>query len=148
MIIWTHIHNRMTAFHVSPHSYIPTHLQILISNLKGKPIASQFLFLISNIMPFQILHAWASLLQSSPRISIPIWLCGASCHQCWHCLPSDPWEIWWRWWHSGLWLPVKADLRGKISIHACGFQISLGIALACSVLVVLSWLIFTQSPVN
>jgi hypothetical protein len=33
---------------------------------------------------------------------------------------------------------VKADLQGKISIDACGFQISLGIAVACSVLVVLS----------
>jgi len=44
---------------------------------------------------------WFQTWKSSPRISIPIWLCGASCHQCWHCLPSDPWQIWWRWWHSG-----------------------------------------------
>jgi len=128
-----------------PHSYIPTRLRILISNLKGKPVNSWFLFLANITIP--IFHFEASLLQFSPRIWLPIWLCGASCHQCWHCLPSDPWEIWWRWWHSGLFLPVKSGLQGK-DIDSC----LLIIRFTChctsySVWMTLSWPLFTHSPV-
>ena len=98
-------------------------------------------------LPFQFFHFEASLLQFSPRIWLPIWLCGASCHQCWHCLPSDPWEIWWRWWHSGLFLPVKSGLQGK-DIDSC----LLIIRFTChctsySVWMTLSWPLFTHSPV-
>jgi len=97
-------------------------------------------------LPFQFFHFEASLLQFSPRIWLPIWLCGASCHQCWHCLPSDPWEIWWRWWHSGLFLPVKSGLQVK-DIDSC--LLILSFTWHCtsySIWMALSWPLFTHLP--